>query len=168
MIHLTRGLIRRWLDALLHVDDSPERTAGAFALGVLFGFSPLLGFHTVLAIVFAFLLNLNRVAVLLGVYSNLPWFIGAYYTFTTMLGAAITRRRIPPGLRHQIRDLFDSSLLHSEFWRQLVVLLRPLLLPYAVGSTIGAITLAALAYPLALAFVTSERRIHEMMHQHHR
>ena len=27
MIHLTRGLIRRWLDALLHIDDTPERTA---------------------------------------------------------------------------------------------------------------------------------------------
>ena len=57
---------RRWLEALLHIDDSPERTAAAFALGVFFGFSPFLGFHTILGIVFAFLLNLNRVAVLLG------------------------------------------------------------------------------------------------------
>ena len=73
MIHLTRGLIRRWLGALLHIDDTPERTAAAFALGVFFGFSPLLGFHTLLGVVAAFVLNLNRVAVLLGVYSNLPW-----------------------------------------------------------------------------------------------
>jgi hypothetical protein len=27
--------------------------------------------------------------------------------------------------------------------------------------------LGALAYPLALAFVTSRRRIHEMIHHHH-
>jgi len=87
MIHLTKALIRRWLDALLHIDDTPERTAAAFALGVFFGFSPFLGFHTVLGIVFAFLLNLNRVAVLLGVYSNLPWVIAPYYAFATMAGA---------------------------------------------------------------------------------
>ena len=53
MIHLT-ALVRRWLDTLLHIDDTPERTAAAFALGVFFGFSPFLGFHTMLAIVFAF------------------------------------------------------------------------------------------------------------------
>ena len=56
MIHLTKALIRRWLDALLHIDDTPERTAAAFALGVFFGFSPLLGLHTILGIVFAFLM----------------------------------------------------------------------------------------------------------------
>src|SRR5438128_11702821 len=97
MIHLTRALIRRWLDTLLHIDDSAERTAAAFALGVFFGFSPFLGFHTLLAILFAFLLNLNRVAVLIGVYSNLPWFLGPYYAIATMVGAQITRQRIPRG-----------------------------------------------------------------------
>ena len=54
MIHLTRALVRRWLDALLHIEDSPERTAAAFALGVFFGFSPLLGLHTILGVIAAF------------------------------------------------------------------------------------------------------------------
>src|SRR5205814_5057196 len=93
MIHLTRALIRRWLDALLHIEDTPERTAAAFALGVFFGFSPMLGFHTILGILFAFLLNLNRVAVLLGVYSNLPWIIAPYYAFVTLAGARLTGHR---------------------------------------------------------------------------
>ena len=79
MTPLTGGIVRRWLDTLLHIEDTPERTAAAFALGVFFGFSPFLGLHTVLGIIFAFLLNVNRVAVLLGIYSNLPWIIGAYY-----------------------------------------------------------------------------------------
>jgi hypothetical protein len=47
----------------------------------------------VLGLVFAFALNLNRVAVLLGIYSNLPWILPAYYTLTTMVGAAILRVR---------------------------------------------------------------------------
>src|SRR5213078_1770045 len=107
MIHLTRGLVRRWLGALLHIEDSPERTAAAFALGVFFGFSPFIGFHTLLAVLFAFLLNFNRVAVLLGVYSNLPWFLGPYYAIATRLGAQITGHRTPRGFLGQLRALFD-------------------------------------------------------------
>ena len=168
MIHLTKSLVRRWMGQLLHVDDTPERTAAAFALGVFIGFSPFLGLHTILGIVFAFLLNVNRVAVLLGVYSNLPWIIAPYYAFVTMVvGAPITNHRIPAGFKSQLVALFAHSLFQSEFWHELGVLLRPLLWPYTVGSMIGAVVLAALAYALALGFVTSRRRIHDMIHHHH-
>lgn len=165
MIHLTRELARRWMDTLLHIDDSPERTAAAFALGVFFGFSPFLGLHTVLGLVFAFLLNFNRVAVLLGVYSNLPWFVAPYFAFTTMVvGAPITGHRIPPGFRQQVVDLFELSLFQGDFWHRLMVILTPFLWPYLVGSLIGAVVLATLAYPLALGFVTSRKRIRELIH----
>ena len=30
MIHLTKSLLRRWFDVLLHIDDTPERTARSF------------------------------------------------------------------------------------------------------------------------------------------
>ena len=167
MIHLTKKLIRRWLDTLLHVDDTPHRTAAAFALGVFFGFSPFLGLHTLLALALAFLFNLNRVAALLGVYSNLPWIIAPYYAFVTMaVGAPLTRYRLPPGFEGQIAALFEISVLQGEFWRRIVIILRPWLFPYVVGSLIGAMLMAAAAYPLALAFVTSRRRIHDMLHHH--
>jgi len=164
MIHLTRALVRRWLDTLLHIDDTPERTAAAFALGVFFGFSPFLGFHTLLGIGIAFLLNLNRVAVLLGVYSNLPWFLAPYYAFATMAGARITGHTLPPGLRSQLGALFELTVFGTEFWHRLITILTPLLWPYAVGSTFGGLILGAVAYPLALVFVTSRRRIHDIIH----
>jgi uncharacterized protein (DUF2062 family) len=167
MIHVTRALVRRWLDALLHIDDTAERTAAAFALGVFFGFSPFLGLHTLLGVLFAFLLNLNRVAVLIGVYTNLPWFLGPYYALATMVGARLTRHRIPRGLRMQLRGLFELSMFDGEFWHRLLGVMKPLAWPYMVGSTVGALLLAAAAYQLALAFVKSRRRIHDIM-QHHR
>jgi uncharacterized protein len=170
MIHFTKALARRWLEALLHVNDTPERTAAAFALGCFIGFSPFLGLHTVIALTIAFIFDLNRVAALLGVYSNLPWIIGPYYAFATMVvGAPLTRHKIPPGFKAQVAALFDLSVYQSEFWRQLVRILKPWMWPYAVGSTIGALVLAGLAYPLALAFVTSRRRIHDIVQhrQHH-
>jgi uncharacterized protein len=164
MIHLTRSLIRRWLSALLHIQDTPERTAAAFALGVFFGFSPFLGLHTIMAVALAFLLNLNRVAVLLGVYSNLPWIIGAYYASTTMLGAALLRTRLPEGFRDRLSDLFELSVLQGGFWQELARLLMPLLWPFTVGSTLGAIVLALAAYPLALAFINSRKHLREIIH----
>ena len=164
MIHLTRSLIRRWLSALLHIQDTPQRTAAAFALGVFFGFSPFLGLHTVMAVALAFVLNLNRVAVLLGVYSNLPWIIGAYYASTTMLGAALLRTRLPEGFRDRLSDLFELSVFQGGFWQELARLLMPLLWPFTVGSTLGAVVLALAAYPLALAFINSRKHLRDIIH----
>jgi uncharacterized protein len=166
MIRLTKELTRRWLDTLLHIHDTPERTAAAYALGVFLGFSPFLGLHTALAVILAVVLNLNRVAVLLGVYSNLPWIIAGYYAFTTMAGAAILGVRVPPGFRERFIDLFELSLRTREFWRQLGQLLEPLVWPYFIGSLVGAAILAGIAYPVALAFVQRARR-HHLLHRHH-
>src|SRR4029077_882144 len=100
----------RWLDALLHIEDTPERTAAAFALGVFFGFSPFLGLHTLLAILVAFLLDMNRVAVFLRVYSNLPWFLAPYYAIATMVGSELTGKRPPADFRSHLGHLFELSL----------------------------------------------------------
>lgn len=168
MIHLTRALVRRWLNALLHIADTPRRTAAAFALGIFIGFSPFLGLHTALGIVCAFLLNLNRVAVMVGVYLNLPWVMAPYYAFVTVAAAGITGHRPPPAFKTQIGALFEQSVFQAEFWQRLTTILKPLLVPYLVGSTIGALVLAAIAYPVALGFVTSRRRIHDMITHHHK
>ena len=148
--------MRNWLDQMLHTHDTPERTAAAFALGVFFGFCPLLGFHTVLGLVFAFALNLNRVAVLLGIYSNLPWILPAYYTLATMAGAAILRVPIKPQL------LGDLSTALMEFswsdFRHFAKALTPLAWSYVLGSTLGALVLALVAYRVSLTMIVAHRR----------
>ncbi len=147
---------RRWLHQLLHTHDTPQRTALAYAVGVFFGFSPFLGLHTVLGLVVAFAFNLNRVAVLLGVYSNVPWILPAYYTIATLLGAALLGSDVPPGLMRNLRDtLGDASW--GEF-RTLAKGLTPLVWAYALGSTIGALGLAVAAYRGALAMIVAHRR----------
>ena len=148
--------LRHWLDQLLHTHDTPQRTAAAFALGVFFGFSPLLGFHTILGLVFAFALNLNRVAVLLGVYANLPWILPAYYTLATMVGAAILRVPIKPTLLGELTTaLSDASW--ADF-RNLAHALTPLAWAYVLGSTMGAVLLALVAYRVSLRMIVVHRR----------
>lgn len=147
---------RRWLNQLLHTHDTPTRTAAAYAVGVFFGFSPFLGLHTVLGLVVAFAFNLNRVAVLLGVYSNLPWILPAYYTLATMLGATILNVDVPPGLLKDFREaLTDASW--GQF-RSLAKTLTPLVWSYALGSTIGGVALALAAYRASLTMIVAHRR----------
>jgi uncharacterized protein len=147
---------RAWLEQLLHTHDTPERTAAAFAVGVFFGFSPMLGLHTVLGLVFAFALNLNRVAVLLGVYSNLPWIIVPYYMLATWLGATILRTDLPPGVLQALRDG-----LGTRSWTELrtaMTALKPVLWAYTLGSMIGAVLLALIAYRVSFAMITTHRK----------
>jgi uncharacterized protein (DUF2062 family) len=153
---LGSGPARRWLDQLLHTHDTPQRTAAAYAVGVFFGFSPVLGLHTVFALVVAFAFNLNRVAVLLGVYSNLPWILPAYYTLSTVLGATLLGTDVPPGLLKNLRD----SLAEVSWggFRSMARGLAPLVWAYALGSTIGAIALAVAAYRASLAMIVAHRR----------
>jgi len=128
---------KRWLEQLLHTHDTPHRTALAYAVGVFFGFSPVLGLHTVLGLAIAFLFGLNRIAVVLGIYSNLPWILPAYYSLTTLLGAFILRVEVPPGLLRELTEaLRDASW--GEF-RRLAHALWPLAWAFVLGSTIGAV-----------------------------
>jgi uncharacterized protein (DUF2062 family) len=145
-----------WLEQLLHTHDTPARTAAAYALGVFFGFSPVLGLHTVLGLLFAFALNLNRVAVLLGIYSNLPWILVPYYSLATWLGAALLRVDIPPGVMQAMVDSLENRSW-PEF-RDVAMHLRPLLGAYALGSLIGCTVLSLIAYRVAFAMVTTHRK----------
>jgi uncharacterized protein len=147
---------RAWLEQLLHTHDTPQRTAAAYALGVFFGFSPMLGLHTILGLVFAFALNLNRVAVLLGVYSNLPWLLVPYYTLATWLGATILRTELPPGVLEGLRDGLENRSW-SEF-RTAIVALKPVLWAYTLGSLIGAVLLALTAYRVAFVMISTHRK----------
>ncbi len=149
---------RRWLEQLLHTHDTPRRTAAAYALGVFFGFSPFLGLHTILGIVAAFVFNLNRVAVILGIYSNLPWILPAYYTVVTLLGASILRVQVPPGLLKELTEALTAASW-GEF-RRLAHALWPLAWAYVLGSLIGALVLAGVAYRMSYVMIRAHRRRH--------
>jgi uncharacterized protein len=137
--------------------DTPERTAAAFALGVAVGFSPFLGLHTLIGIALAFLFNLNRVSVIAGIWVNLPWFVGPYYAAATFAGAWITGTPTPMHLLTDLDDVWDLPTWRTRA-EGLAHLLRPLLAPFMIGSTIGSIILGLIAYRVALAFVIARRR----------
>lgn len=162
--HLTKKTVERWLESLLHIHDTPARTAAAFGVGVTIGFSPFLGFHMVLGLVLAFVFNLNRVAVLAGMWVNLPWFMPPYYAATTAFGAWITGTPVSPQLLAQLQDIGNLASWRERM-AELGRLLRPLLLPYTLGSMLVAVPLGLLAYRGTLAFLLARKRHHEQQPQ---
>ncbi len=138
---------------LLHIEDTPERTALAFSMGIFLGFSPFLGLHTLAGLAVAFLFKLNRVAILLGVWSNTPWWIIPYYTVATWVGAQVIKFRID---WDTLKDMFrwgrDQGFLSSDFWSR-IASQWGLLLSFLIGSLILAALLALVAYPLSLKWI---------------
>lgn len=154
---VTTSALQRWTQSLLHTHDTPERTAFAFALGVAIGFSPFLGFHVAIGLALAFLLNLNRVAVLAGVVLNLPWLIGIYYAAATAFGAWLTSTPMPP---HFVSRLEAIAATPGWFNRLAALrqLLEPLLGAYILGSTVGALALGLAAYVVTLPLLRTVAR----------
>ena len=144
--------LRRIVDSLARVPDTPERTALAFSVGVFLGFSPFLGLHTLLGIGAAFLFRLNRLATLIGVWVNVPWILVPYYSFATWLGIVLMGQ--PSGVR--LPHLTISEIFSVAFWEWLADQWQ-LLVPAFIGSLVLAAILAFLAYPLARSLIRRYR-----------
>ena len=138
---------------LLHIEDTPERTALAYAIGIFLGFSPFLGFHTLAGLAVAFLFRLNRVAILLGVWSNTPWWIAPYYMAATWVGMWVMGVRIDwPKLKEIFQWGVDQGFLASGFWSR-IASQSGLLLSFGIGSLVLATLLGLIAYPFSLKWI---------------
>jgi hypothetical protein len=146
--------VRFWLTRLLHLHDTPQRTATAFAVGVFFSFSPFLGFQIVLSMALAFLLGLNRLAVFVGLNANLPWIIAPWYTGTTLAAAAALGVSTPSDFGREMSGLFSLGVFSREFWTHAGRVVRPLVGPFLVGPTIGAALAGVGAYVVAHAMLS--------------
>jgi uncharacterized protein (DUF2062 family) len=155
---LTKAAVDRWAERLLHVHDTPERTARAFAIGVLVGFSPLLGFHNVLGLAIAFLFNLNRVAVVVGMWVNLPWVSPPFYTGATAFGTWMLGSRMPGDFLPRLEQVWQVPGWLDRL-RALGELLKPLLPAYLIGSTVLAVGLAIAGYFVCLGFLRAQRAL---------
>jgi hypothetical protein len=131
---------QRILQVLLHVEDTPHRTALAFAIGVMVAFSPFLGIHMGIALLIAFVFRFNRVAMLLGTYINNPWTVAPMYVAGTTLGCILF------GISPEGLGAIDWDLRGRELVSHLLVTLRPYLWPFVVGNAILGLVFGTVAY----------------------
>ena len=142
---------------ILHVEDTPKRTALAFSIGVFLGYSPFLGLHTLGAIGIAFLFRLNRVAMLLGAWTNTPWWIVPYYTVATWVGMWVIRVKIDGTVLKEIfRSGVNEGFFSSDFWGR-IASQWGFLASFILGSSILAVLFGLAAYPLSLKLIKMYR-----------
>jgi uncharacterized protein (DUF2062 family) len=153
----SRATLRRWARTVLHTHDTPERTALALGIGVAVGFSPFLGFRLLIGIVIAFLFNLNRLAVLVGLCVNLPWLVPPYYAAATALGAWLTGASVPPDLVARLEAIWALDGWGNRLGT-LAALLRPFVWAFLVGSLVGAVALGTAAYAAAKPILLARER----------
>ena len=117
-----RRSFRALLRQVLHLRESPQRTAVAFALGVFIAFSPAYGLHTALVVLCTWLFGLNFLAMLAGAFINNPWTIIPILGATYWTGAFLLGRTDQPSF-----DWQDMSF--SGIYQQV--------LPYAAPFVLG-------------------------------
>ncbi|HEV2884332.1 MAG TPA: DUF2062 domain-containing protein [Pyrinomonadaceae bacterium] len=153
-----RPMLRSTFRRLLALDDPPERTALAFAIGVFVAFSPFLGLHTIMATVIAFLFKFNKVAIYSGTFINnplltlVPIIIASYAVGAFLMGRPI---RISP---EGIELLKNPHLLTADYYRQLLRQGWEIVWPFTVGATVLSVVCSAIAYPVTLRLLRARRR----------
>jgi uncharacterized protein len=139
--------IRKTARDILHLDETPRRSAAAFAVGVFIAFSPTYGLHTLSALGAAWAFRLNIVAVMAGSFINNPW------TVVPILGATFWTGFVLTGMPDAAQ--FDwATITPQTLYRQV----SPYIVPFTVGGLTLSVLGALIAYAIALPVITRVRR----------
>ena len=140
--------VRTQLVQILHLQESPHRTALAFAIGVFIAFAPHYGFHTVSVLLFSWAFRLNYLAVLLGSLINNPWTLLPILGLTLYTGLILFG--IPPSSSLQWQHLRLETLFDT---------IAPYLFPFIVAGCLLGIVGAVVAYPVMLFTIRRVRSL---------
>ncbi len=138
--------------AMLGRDEPPELVAASFALGVAISFTPLFGFHWILALLLAFVLRLNKVDVLLGTFVINPLTIGPVSAVAIPVGRFLLRTE-----RQAAAHLPWREFMTRSFWTQVGPRMRAVGLQWGVGMLVLGALSGALTYVSLVALLRWKR-----------
>lgn len=150
-------MFRATFRRLLTLDDPPERTALAFAIGVFIAFSPFLGLHTIMATLVAFIFRFNKVAIFTGTFINNPFLtlvpiiIASYAIGAFLLGRPV---RISP---EGIDLLKEPHLLTGDYYRKLFREGWQVVWPFTIGGMVLSVVCSLIAYPVTSWLLKTRR-----------
>jgi len=144
---VTPKYLRAKIREALHLGETPQRTAVAFAIGVFIAFTPAYGLHSASVVFLAWAFRLNFPALLIGSLVNNPW------TVVPILGATMWTGFFLLGMQ-DIPDVSWSDLSITALYESVL----PFILPFTVGAFTLSVLSALLAYPLGLLLISWYRR----------
>lgn len=148
---IDRDKLKKRLRTILTLDSHPGHISAGFAVGVFISFSPFFGLHTILALVAAFLLRVNKITCITGTWVNtpitmIPVFVASYQIGEFILG------RTPQKL------IIES--LSLEFC---ITLLKTHGLPILIGTSLIGFASALVSYALLYWIIVRFRRKDETL-----
>ena len=155
-------MLRATFRRLLSLDDPPERTALAFAIGVFIAFSPFLGLHTILATLIAFVFRFNKVAIYSGTFINnpfltlIPIIVASYAIGAFVLGRPL---QIPAA---GLDLLTHPHPLTGDYYRRLFRESWDVVWPFTIGGMILSVVCSLIAYPVTSSLLRKRRRLKEI------
>jgi uncharacterized protein (DUF2062 family) len=157
MISLT--VIKEKLRQILHLGDSPRRTALAFAVGVFIAFSPTYGLHFVTALLCAWAFRLNFLALVTATLINNPWTFLPIVASSMWIGLLL----VPVGPQPPINWPHFRSLMLWDQFRLLWTQFHPYLVPFVLGhvllGTVAAVVGYILTYQAVIRFRAHQARV---------
>ncbi len=143
---VTLESVRQQLTQVLHLRETPHRTALAFALGVFIAFAPHYLFHTASVVFCAWAFRLNFLALFLGSFINNPW------TLVPILAASLYTGLLLVGASSSTTIEWDQLNVDNMF-----DMLSPYLIPFLVGACALSIVGSLIAYPIMRWAITRYR-----------
>lgn len=149
--------LRRWLHShslkLLAIRDTPNAIAGGVAIGIFFGFTPLLGLKTLSAIFFAWLTGSNILAAVLAgtLHDVILPFMPAIYLWEYNFGCWLSSHP------HQWPQSLVKLNLTPDAWRSWTTFLK-LGKPMLLGSAVTGAPIAVLTFLVTRRIVARHQR----------
>ena len=154
-----RTFFRSLYEKLTKIDDSPQKIALGFGLGVFMGIMP--GVGPVAALLTAILLRVNRAAALIGGLVTNTWLSLITFVFAVKIGSKVfglAWEDLSNEFRDMIKNFHWDSLFHSSILKIIV----PLLVGYAIVS----LTAGIISYFVILSILLQKKgRIKHSVHQ---
>ena len=143
---ISKAKIKELLSKLLKLNNTPPEIALGVSIGVFVAIMPLYGFHTLLCIVFAFLIRrANKIAILVGTNISLPPTLPLITWAGYSLGRFILGEKYPPLRLSSFKGITFQKMLDFYY-------------PLLVGSFALGVSLAVMFYFLTLWFIEKRRK----------
>ena len=117
---------------LIRVKDTKKKLAIGFACGSMVSFSPFIGFHFFLAVIFAYIFRGNIVASLIGTFVGNPFTFPFIWIFIYKVGNIFFKNDQNFSLELNFKSLFDQGY--------------DILIPMLIGSLIVSIPIWFISY----------------------
>ena len=129
---------------LVRVKDSKDKLAIGFACGSMVSFSPFIGFHFFLAVIFAYILRGNIIASLIGTFIGNPFTFPFIWIFIYKVGNIFFKNDQNLSLEFTFQSLFDQGY--------------EILIPMMIGSLIVSIPIWFISYFTVKFLMTSFKK----------